>query len=371
MNIDNINLENLHSDFITMHTQNGNKLTIPMIISQQFFDDFNNRIINPNNINEIMTICTYLQFIDIIQFIIKFSSPSSTPYVLNDEHKKNYKLPTFMTNLSIESIIKHNAVQWLQYSYDNDIISINDMFIITKCVTSGQLDCLKCTIKNKAYMDATLCFKAAAPLQISVRSYPLFIQYFKHENGCEWNRYTFYICLNFDRLECLKYAHENGCKYNGDKINELIFKYGKVNCLKYLNDNKLFEPEDDFCFILALNGHFDCLKYCMNNGYDRTDICNGAAEGGYLNCLQYAHENGCEWSESTITLAMQGGHIDCVKYLHENGCAWSDSVCEYAAEGNHLECLKYAHENGCEFDQWTIKMAKENRESICAKYILK
>ena len=172
-----VNFKNISSELVDQlhydHEAEFNECKISIQINQNILHDFNERNINPSNINEILTFCDYLLIKDTLKFIVKHSTPTLIPYILNDTHKLNYTLPKFMIEFCNDPIYC-GAVQWLQFAFENGMTHDDTCIEAAK---GGYLDCLKYACEHNYYWDNFTCAEAA-------------------DHG---------------HLGCLKYAHENGC----------------------------------------------------------------------------------------------------------------------------------------------------------------
>jgi len=87
MNIDRLNLKGLKSALVSCRLFDDDiEVTIDDIFSDDVIHDFNQRIVNPSNINDILGLCTYLKINDIYKFIIENAVPIEQPYILHNEY---------------------------------------------------------------------------------------------------------------------------------------------------------------------------------------------------------------------------------------------------------------------------------------------
>ena len=86
--LSNFDFTNLESEFVENINYDSDTdlsaLPINLNISNQDLIDFNNRNINPNNVNAIITICDYFLVKDVVPFIIKKSTPTFQPYLVDN-----------------------------------------------------------------------------------------------------------------------------------------------------------------------------------------------------------------------------------------------------------------------------------------------
>ncbi len=134
-----LNLDNIRSNLFEMLSKYDSDFLekpINFVYGNQIIYDFNNRNVNPENINLIIEFCNYLA-IDhqlIQSFIINNSTPSFTPYQLNVEIEQKYYLPQFMkhknknnTNIFLETC-KLGLINWFKFSIDNNLRWSNQAF---------------------------------------------------------------------------------------------------------------------------------------------------------------------------------------------------------------------------------------------------
>jgi hypothetical protein len=319
ININNIILGDLTSELINSKNDNNeeekDEIFINVDITEQDLKDFNERIINPSNINAIIKLCDFLMinYEEMKMLIINNIKPGIEKYVLNEINKNNCKDLLFLENMEIDDILEHDMIEWFKFKFNE----CDKEKICKNAAEKGAIKCLKYAKENGCSWDENTCLYAAIKGQLECLKYA-------HENGCPWSEYTCKYAAEFEQLECLKYAHENGCPW-----------------------------DEDTCMFAAKKIHIKCLKYAHENGCPwNVKTCNSAAYNGQLECLKYAHENGCPWDEDTCSMAAYNGQLECLKYAHENGCPWNINVCAYVAENSHIECYKYARKNGCKCDEY-------------------
>lgn len=205
-----INVDNIESEVINTFEGEVPDIEINVNISDKTFHDFNNRIINPDNINDIITVCDFLMVKDTLDFIIKYSTPTSKPYVLNNNY---YTLPVFMTKKlcminSCQTISRYGLLNWLKYAHENGCDW--DEWTIAFTAEYGHLDCMKYAHENGCEWDANTCLHAATHGHLDCLKYA-------HENGCMWTKWTCKLADIGEHYDCLKYAKANGCKYDNIK----------------------------------------------------------------------------------------------------------------------------------------------------------
>jgi len=141
-----INLDGIESEMMNSFEGEIPDIEIILDIPDDSFNDFNNRVVNPENINEIITLCDYLMIKATLQFIMKFSTPTTKSYVLNDYNKKHFTLPEFMTKIMCENIAKHGLLNWLVYAHENGCELTKDSY--QAAAKNEHFDCLKYIVMN-------------------------------------------------------------------------------------------------------------------------------------------------------------------------------------------------------------------------------
>jgi hypothetical protein len=256
ININDINLEGLESGlikYINNEKEEDEEIKINVDIVEENLKEFNERIINPSNINAIIKMCEYLMINceEMKWLIINKMKVTNKKYVLDDVMNKDV---LFIENMNIENILKYDMIEWLKFKFN---------------------ECDKERLcENAARKGAIKCLKYA------------------HENGCPWDEKTCIYAAENENIECLKYAHKNGCQWNEYACSHAA-ENGQLECLKYLHENGC--PWDELtCENAAKNGHHECLKYAYENGcsWDGNTFLL-AVNNKHLECIEYAYENGC------------------------------------------------------------------------------
>jgi hypothetical protein len=120
LNLDDIQsklIENIKYEFINEYLDMEFNLHF---IEENILKDFNDRNINPENINEILSLCDFILLKDTLNFIIKNSKPTNKIYYLNEYHKEHYKLPKFMIgDITCIEAKRLKCDKWLNYSHNN------------------------------------------------------------------------------------------------------------------------------------------------------------------------------------------------------------------------------------------------------------
>ena len=238
-------------------------------IDQKFIKDFNNRIVTPSNINQIIKICDYLLIKDTKEFLIKHSTPTEEKYVIDNyelSDEKKYILPIFMTK-GIEKN-HYTSVSDEDILYDNeDEYYVSDYYEYFNVVENALHEMVSLN---------------------SINWIEYFLKYFKS-----------------NEFKSMKFAVMNNNK----------------ECMKFLIENKLDLLNETATEAAAFSDNLEMLIFLRNNGCvwnNRT--CSAAAYSGSLKCLEYAHTNNCQWNEHTIAEAARNNNIECLKYAIKNNC---------------------------------------------------
>ena len=105
----NLNLKNLNSLVVnnldaTQNISDIYSLEIPIKLTIDEIEQFNNKIITPKNFNKIIEICDYLMIENTESFILKNSTPTEELYILSENHiingKSKINIPEFMRNIN-------------------------------------------------------------------------------------------------------------------------------------------------------------------------------------------------------------------------------------------------------------------------------
>jgi hypothetical protein len=302
MKIIDFNLENINSQLLNNMDSIDRNLEVFINIDQSTLDDFNKRVINPQNVNKIIEILDYFLVIDDDNFIIKYSTPTLELYQIDklkckkdgqEIEEEKVKLPTFM----IKGIDKSNY----KYNWSCDDIHHNH-----------PRDCLE----DMAY------------------------------HGC---------------LNWIKFVIED-CKYTFDNTNNLISFWAAhgnhIDLIKYLDENNISKIDKHTLYGVVSSGNEEITSYILTKTKSDYKGCSYAASGGNVKCLQLCYENNNDWDLSTFVNAASSGSLECMKYAFENGCSFTEGkeksyeyykimACEAAAAENNIECFKFAYSNGC------------------------
>lgn len=332
----NINLANLSSELINNIDGNTEELSTSLILTTKQLNDFNNRIINPENLNKVIEIFDYFLIDDIEKFIIYNSIPTKQTYYIEEQHQFKLNLPNFMTNkIDCSEIAQFNCLNWLKFAHENNYEW--DENTTYNSAENGSLECLKYLIENK----------------------------------CPINIDSLNIIVQKNNLNCLIYFNEIQIIKFTKKLVEIASQYGSLDCLKYLHSINITHCEfnNDICTKLASkNGHIDILKYLQkNNYYFSTETFINAKN---LEIMKYLHKISCPWSHLCYKNSIDHNNIDEIIFLCYNKCPFNESVSQYCAEKNNFKILKFLYENGCSWNKNVVKNAAINNNFEMFKYAI-
>ena len=316
----NINLDELNSDFINNFDDSYEDIEIQLNITKQQLEDFNNRIINPDNINEVIQIFDFFLIDNMNEFVINHSVPCENIYEIRDEHKFKINLPDFMNGqISCSEIAKYNCLNWLVFA-----------------------------VENKYYWDEDTTYFAGKYGSLECLNYAI-------ENKCPVNKNILNAILECNNLNCLKYIYETYIfEFSYDLI-KIASRHGSLDCIKYLHSIELTYPSmfGDICTTEASkNGHLETLKYLHENNY--LIGCNTFANAKNIDIIKYLHENKCNWNSKCYNTCIYNNNFEGIKYLVDKGYKLDKSISNYCSKNNNFKILKYLNENKCPWNENVI-----------------
>ena len=212
-----LNLNNIHSELIENLEQIGDDwddLEIPNHIAHDLLiEEFNQRMITPDNINVLIRLCDFLLIQDTWKFIARLLDPSVT-YILDDHNKQNYdNFPNlklnddFMNEQVINIVFKFKLSNFIEYAINNNIFTVEQLLCMAiKENDSSAFDFI-CTFDNDwvTTYGIYLC-EAAAEYG--------FIEWIEwlREEGCGWDWRTCYAANTSGNFDICDWVVENGCE---------------------------------------------------------------------------------------------------------------------------------------------------------------
>lgn len=308
-------------------------------------NDFNNKNIHPQNINEIIKLAYILKYSDgdVENLVIVKSTPTREIYKLNSCYKQVVKLPKFMisTKKDIVEIASYGFVNWLPLA---DFKNYKGNGLVKRICSKGSFECLEWAYKN-GYKD-----------EFDQKNFELVISKFKVD-------YIKFMLDNFDHyvvdnnifiqsihsyrwyneyfnksigIECIRYLYEK--LSTGEKIISIkvIRKFSKniINdndliLLQFLVDINFKFPKGDFKSILKKanlgEDHIDALKIIIRNFdkqlFDSKDIFITCVENNYIEVLKIFNTT-LKSFRNLITFCSVDDEKgkECFEYLVEIGC---------------------------------------------------
>lgn len=371
--LNTFNFNDLQSDLydsIYEVNSNINDIPLPIEVSTNDIKEFNNRVINPENFNKMINICSYLG-IDAKKFVTEHSEPTFERYKVNNADINVMSvliLPDYMTKTigsfnMIENIGKYGNLRWLKFAFEN-LEEYKSIINSRKYVKFGEYNKIKEDIFKTSYIKKNSnCLKFIIdihknnPKKLSYEE----IYYIKGSNLI--NGFT------FSPNGCI--LDQNGNVWN-DICNDGIFPYQRIEKKRFItpelfnNDNLIeYILDNNLEFIkLALNNGFkfifnvynyacslEVIKYFYeikqiipretleyNSGYPfGWDKQNMESYNTYIigiminniNIIEYAHYNNFPKPKQLYNLAYECGNIDAIIFLLKIGYTSNESVDEF------------------------------------------
>ena len=121
----NINLDGIDSVLVKNCKeleQNIDEIYIDKRFTFDIVNSFNKREINPENINDIIELCNYLQINETENFIVNNCEPSDN-YKIDEKYLEDLKFPEFIINFeknlfTICKICEYGLLEWLKYAHE-------------------------------------------------------------------------------------------------------------------------------------------------------------------------------------------------------------------------------------------------------------
>lgn len=421
-----LNLSSLSSEFLDSLED------FDVEIPSKFNDlivDFNDRMITPTNINDMIRFCDYLLLENTEEFIVKNSLPTLDSYDLDEDNRYKIFVPCFLVKSTIwdskkngwhkvnvldddnefskrkisYSISEYNLLKWLTFIVEKKGL---DFICLEGILMGGSIECLKMIHQ----LGVPLVHQNIGPNLVEENIRPNQVLYsiknleclqYVYQNGCtyetninsheygrecsNYSRLGSLDCLRFARekkfpwtdqttleasrkcLKCLQYAIQEGCPYNLKNCGFEAARHGKLDCLKYLVQLGL---EVDPSFTLLGGIYLPILQFLHELGcpFHEKTIDESSKYINRIDALKYALLVGCPVFDYQLVNAAFSGNLKAIEILLKHGAAWTPGVCAAAAGGGHLEILKYAHENHLEWDSSTCSNSALSIKLECLKF---
>ena len=154
-----------------------------------------------------------------------------------------------------------------------------------------------------------------------------------------WDSRVYVEAIRYGRLENLKYAHNYGCPLDFN-VAAVAVQFQQLECLRYAID-EMHAPKV-------------------------VDVCLEAVKVNLLDFLILARENDYPWDKSVAFIAAKRGHYSIFVYLVENGCPYDYEKClDIAGTDDEESISKYLERLEKPKPSPPIASVLENSCSIC------
>ena len=361
--------------------------TESFIVNKYLAYEFNNRIIYPNNVNQIITICKTIGCKNISEFIEKYAMTGS----YNSSGYPDIKIPEYMFFFHIDSLAKSGRIDWLNYYANNrHIIYTTNLETFVKY---NQIMCVHYLINNGAIWTAATTNTAAKYGHLDLLK-------FAAEKCLKFNENTMGICAYYDQYECLKYVFSLGHEITKQTITKAIrgqhlrcilfvclhnrlmlpiamklsVELGHVEYIKILIKYDVKLP-DDLEKLIAITNQSKVLSYVLENNLTTINNYHYFIQYYSVNCLEYLHEQGYTFPENICSRIMIGRNyvctrqIECFIFLMENGYKVPELTNISSQYACNIKSLKLCHENNYIFDRPIEEKLIQHDVVDCLEYI--
>ena len=354
INFNNINSE-LYNNLLEDYGEKINEIKLGIELQNNILEDFNNRNINPRNINEIIKLSDYLLITDLLQFILENSEPTFEKYPVEQSYIEQFNFPKFFT----QGLLKND--DYKLFNIKNVKTNKNQFIFKPKIFT-------KFSIFNK--ISVNLFY----PEEENIFKYDL-LEWLKFI--CKTNKisedFISYIACVFNSTKCLDYSMQLGHKNNAFNL-WISILHNNFNLFKFL-----LKQDIDFDFkiptIACVNGNVEYLKYLKNYCQEKqikfpiNDECFvNACFYNNLDCLKFLIDNNCEikYDSYLKNVVSYVGNIKFSKYMMDiNYKEYKFLGAEFSFY--NLACINYNstlnHLNFFKF-MWKEIIEKEEREKF-------
>lgn len=293
-----INRDGIKSEFLDVLDENedDSPVQIPSQFSNDTIQSFNNRIITPKNINEIISFCDFLLMEDVLKFICDYSVVTEEKYILNVWHRQHYKLPSYMCSTNIIFCAKYDNLRWLRGKIKSPKDFHVGMYIWA--IKNKNMDMIRYLYRNKC-----------PQTELIINTGTIILEDKSHLKG----KTLTCFCAEFDNLECLKYFLERDFDSNiGSVMNKA--SYYSLECYEYLCDN---DNEISICHInnALTKNKIDIVKYILKRKTFIEPLINKIAKYKYMDMLKLLLENNYTISNTGRFFIYDSDNIEFMKYL--------------------------------------------------------
>ena len=120
-------------------------LNIDEKFTKETIESFNKRHIVPENINNLIELCNYLQITNKEKFLISNCVPSEN-YIIDEWYLDDLKFPNFIINFEINEnvfyeICKYGLLNWVKFAHEKGLPWTEHNYFIV--IANNNLDCLE------------------------------------------------------------------------------------------------------------------------------------------------------------------------------------------------------------------------------------
>lgn len=319
---------------------------------------FNKRSFNPDNFNKIIGLANFLKMKSLENFIVKGLTPTSELYVLTEENKKIIKLPKFLT---------HNTYQRPDYCYPSLTINVSRYNVLCQnAVRFGLKNWLRFGAENNygwlsgfqngdrnnkrnpfGESDKTNLFNIAIQnKRINMLKYvlKLYMKLIPHRNikNISWDEYSSCLAVEKGTLEILKFLDEYKCKITVNTFKACL-EFDKVDCLKYLLDNHNFKADEFYIYLAVSSDSLECLKFFDDNKYKLPyNLVETCCSHNSIKCLKYIiSRNWFIEKDVAADILFRNNYFFNEQYFDP----LKKKIIANCIENKSLDCLKYLVED--------------------------
>jgi len=397
MELKDFNLADLDSQLLSNLDDNDNNLTIPndaIIIDEKQLDDFNNKKVNPENINQVIEIFDYFMIAnDVEEFIVSYHEESDKEYKLKDIHqdKINKNTINILNNPNFKKdnkfgnfIIENNLLSWFKYTKKTNFNWTKSH--LDHALWKGSIECIKYLYENN-------CVNSYWELEdlnreSDVKSYYI-LKYFLRKNLVNKKKIK-EIIIKYHKALLICSAFLN-CKL---KITEDILSWNNadLNYIKLLHENGYSVSREEYIYAVK-NSNLEIFKFIHELNLKThsskilkdTNIFNTAIKYNSKKLINYLIDNGFYWNNATFSEAVQNNNLELFKHLHnlsisdpkranadKEGNFWKNKCYEYAINNKNYEIFEYLILHNDKFNTYRcIQICIENNDFESIEYLYK
>ena len=397
MEVKDFNLKELDSQLLSSFDDNDVNFTIPndaIIINKKQLDEFNNKKVNPENINQVIEIFDYFMIVNNVEeFIVSYHEESDKEYKLKDIHqdkinKKTINIlnnPNFKKDLKFGNfIIENNLLSWFKYTKKTNFNWTKSH--LDYALWKGSIECIKCLYENN-------CVNSYWELEdlnreSDVKSYYI-LKYFLRKNLVNKKKIK-EIIIKYHKALLICSALLN-CKL---KITEdiLFWNNADLNYIKLLHENGYSVSREEYIYAVKISNleifkfiHELYLKTHSSKILKDTNIFNTAIKYNSNELINYLIDNGFYWDNYTFSEAVQNNNLELFIRLHKLSISyperansdkesnfWKNKCYEYAINNKNYEIFEYLISHNNKFNTYRcIQICIENNDFETINYLYK